>query len=1039
MDTAAASTATDTAGQAAQNSVDAGGATDATGIRTMYLYSGPSRPDDGLAKFVQELGAECVCVDKEFNNDHDLLNQNFWEECKENFDDYDSFLASPPCSTFTPARRGKGGPQPLRGVQGSDRYGLKSLSQEEKKQVTEGNVLALRSEEMATKAHDAGQWWMIEQPHGREGKTSMWNLDEFIELRNKEDVHLYTFDQCKFGCMAQKRTDLMSNIPGLSEFEQLCDHPLQDWIIPWSGEVVTAPHPPLRGKQWAIPASEWDASMLRDTEPSGDYITRSCAAYPMELNRALARALCRKRKPRPQQVRAQAAQPAMEPTKVNKLIPLRGKQEDRNVDESINSLRDVHRWVTKQARYIGIQVRNIIFQLFDSCPEVEKDILESLGMKSNQDILNATWMQTLRHRVADLLVRNRTGDMPPNCDVNEIDENGYKTCIRGRLLEYWAMTVADPGVKCARWTYEGAPAGLEADTGDLDNYFPQVALEEEGEDSWDLLTTEFETFQNYLGVEDDPEAYETLESYHEKGFLDKFSSIQELETEVGGRPTLSKLGCIKKTKVNVETGETVTKTRIILDCKRSHVSRAARRLHKAVLPRVTDAVQSLLRNMARAPGEVTMLIADITDAFWLIPLRKCERKYFTAMLRGNFYSFNRTAQGSRGAPLTFAAIIATAARWVASADHDMHLQVYVDDPIAILQGSESHRQRMACLVIVMWSLMGFPIATHKARLDTELVWIGVGLQVTPTQVKAEVPEAKVKELDGLLADSLSSNVVSKRSLRTLIGKAMAIASIIYVWRPFISELYTALHAEPSRAPQGCVWTKQIEPAVKWLRTFLAGELAGIQRIYLLDVYTANCPEVTITWDASPYGMGATLQLAGRFLEFFAIPISKEDEVHLSTQAGSHEGQQTWEALCGLICLRLWRKWWQTAKLTLRLRNDNVGALTLYAQTKGRSPAHTLLAREFALDLGQAQYRPAVAEHIPGSVNVICDVLSRRFQPDVEFKLPPQLAQAKAVVPPPRPRVWWKTLSWGDASPAKPSELQMGDATMSPMVKRLRRR
>eukprot|EP00435_Cladocopium_sp_Y103_P048483 s2113_g14.t1 len=148
MDDAAASTETKTPGQAAQNSVDVGGTTDTTGIRTLYLYSGPCRPDDGLAKFVQELGSECVCVDKEFNNDHDLLNQNFWEECEEDFDNYDSFLASPPCSTFTPARRGKGGPQPLRGVQGADRYGLKNLNQEEKKQVTEGNVLALRSEEI---------------------------------------------------------------------------------------------------------------------------------------------------------------------------------------------------------------------------------------------------------------------------------------------------------------------------------------------------------------------------------------------------------------------------------------------------------------------------------------------------------------------------------------------------------------------------------------------------------------------------------------------------------------------------------------------------------------------------------------------------------------------------------------------------------------------------------------------------------------------------------------------------------------------------
>lgn len=342
------------------------------------------------------------------------------------------------------------------------------------------------------------------------------------------------------------------------------------------------------------------------------------------------------------------------------------------------------------------------------------------------------------------------------------------------------------------------------------------------------------------------------------------------------------------------------------------------------------------------------------------------------------------------------------------------------------------------MVIVMWSLMGFPIATHKATLSNSLVWIGVQLQVDPTQVVAEVPAANVQELDSLLAAAVERNLVSKKSLRTLIGKAMAIASVIYVWRPFIAELYTALHAQQTKAPQGCVWTKQIEPAVKWLRTFLSGELAGIQRVYSLDVFAGSGPEVVITWDASPFGMGGTLQIAGRFIEFFAIPISKEDEIHMATKAGTHEGQQTWEALCGLICLRLWRKYWQTAKLTLRLRNDNVGALTLYAQTKGRSPAHTLLAREFALDLGKAQYRPAVAEHLPGAVNVVCDVLSRRYQPGVDFKLPVQLAKARAVVPPARPLKWWKTLSWVRQSPAEPTEQDQGDIALLPMTKKLKR-
>jgi len=47
-------------------------------------------------------------------------------------------------------------------------------------------------------------------------------------------------------------------------------------------------------------------------------------------------------------------------------------------------------------------------------------------------------------------------------------------------------------------------------------------------------------------------------------------------------------------------------------------------------------------------------------------------------------------------------------------------------------------------------------------------------------------------------------------------------------------------------------------------------------------------------------MGGTLQVDGTYVEFFAISIAEDDEVHLNTKSGSHEGQQTWEALCGLM-------------------------------------------------------------------------------------------------------------------------------------------
>jgi hypothetical protein len=88
----------------------------------------------------------------------------------------------------------------------------------------------------------------------------------------------YTFAQCRFGCRAEKLTDIMSNLPELEEFNvkcNMCNH--------------------LRGRKWAMPERKWDPSMLRNQEPDGDCITRSCAAYPAGLNKALANALYRRR------------------------------------------------------------------------------------------------------------------------------------------------------------------------------------------------------------------------------------------------------------------------------------------------------------------------------------------------------------------------------------------------------------------------------------------------------------------------------------------------------------------------------------------------------------------------------------------------------------------------------------------------------------------------------------------------------------------------------------------------------------------------
>ena len=88
------------------------------------------------------------------------------------------------------------------------------------------------------------------------------------------------------------------------------------------------------------------------------------------------------------------------------------------------------------------------------------------------------------------------------------------------------------------------------------------------------------------------------------------------------------------------------KRRLILDSRESGVTQVARKNRRIVLPSVNELVFDGLAGL-RTRQEIEFLVLDISDAFWTLPLRQRERKYFVGRLRGTFYVFRRLAQGSR--------------------------------------------------------------------------------------------------------------------------------------------------------------------------------------------------------------------------------------------------------------------------------------------------------------------------------------------------------------------------------------------------------
>ena len=93
--------------------------------------------------------------------------------------------------------------------------------------------------------------------------------------------------------------------------------------------------------------------------------------------------------------------------------------------------------------------------------------------------------------------------------------------------------------------------------------------------------------------------------------------------------------------------------------------------------------------------------------------------------------------------------------------------------------------------------------------------------------------------------------------------------------------------------------------------------------------------------------------------------------------GSADGQQLWECLAILVAIDMWSKLWNQQRIILKVRSDNVGALTLLLKMRPANATIAIVARELALRLADLSFPPD-AMHTPGVAHVLADRLSRVF-------------------------------------------------------------
>ena len=78
--------------------------------------------------------------------------------------------------------------------------------------------------------------------------------------------------------------------------------------------------------------------------------------------------------------------------------------------------------------------------------------------------------------------------------------------------------------------------------------------------------------------------------------------------------------------------------------------------------------------------------------------------------------------------------------------------------------------------------------------------------------------------------------------------------MVYVWRPFLSELWGALQDAENQGTvcscaTGCLWVRQIMPALIWFKVFLQNRAGSLQISHKVDAYLNRGKKIRIVGDA----------------------------------------------------------------------------------------------------------------------------------------------------------------------------------------------
>ena len=894
----------------------------------------------------------------------DILVDSDFERARRWVKEVDHVHFAPPCRSFTRARRrDKFGSVPILRTDENPKGWGHPLAEE-------GNKVGERTAILMDEASEGGATTSTENPFD----SFLWEqtfMARHVKRMKKVELH-----QCVYGAEVKKPTAILTDAPWMEEVNGLCQEAPEHQHLPGglSGKTFDYSQDP--------PVEVWKTSL------ASEYPTGLCWAWATALSNYLQKPEVKDWLSRTTTV--VTATTLKQSGRAQPVHQAKSRKEERELEnqKAIGGLRDPYKAVLHNgaAWKVGATIRHALLTV----------IRQAIRRGENPQKIG-TGFQGFSERTVEEAATALAREMKVEAEE--------PSPIRVSLLEALLKASRDAEEDVTEWLRTGFPLGIDKEL-KVNRIFPITAEDTKAvEESrrYQLLTEAcgVDDLENYKSfAEAGGAAIEELDRIAAEGYATKCTSWEEVTRSAGDGASLTRLGCIQKTRPDGSV-----KTRLVVDCRRSGVNGLMTIRQRVVLPRVSEVAGSWA-GMMRASGQCPMefAVVDFQDAFYQCRLAQEERKHVVVKATGTiYYILEVVAFGLACGPLLWSRLAAALLRLAQAAGWDrLQLQCYVDDPVLLVSApSQQERSIEMALPLLLWQSLGCKLSWSKLQRGSTIQWIGFQLQLTEVGMVATLAQDKATKLQTTLEELLDhKGVIAVQKLRSAAGLLGWLTSIVKHARPWVGMIWGSItecearQEKTARVRKNLVFLKQVEMALRTLlRLTVEGQLTATFHWEPKALWT-------IQTDASVQGFGGILWRGNQAVTWWADSIEQCDLDFVEGQLKDPAWQSEWELMAVVISVRVFSTWLK--QQAVHLLTDNTGVLSAALTLRATSPGMVVLAAELACALRASDIELSRGSHLRSAANYLADALSRIPQ---GAPVPAQLREVARCKTEPRDQ-WW---------------------------------